>query len=88
VRSLGEFKRKFLGFLEMVFKQEDRSEDWLEKKGKVRGLQSVSFLLNRAISLVRVARNVRECHKSEDSRLFPGNAVPGALFLTCGKEFS
>jgi len=34
VRSLGEFKRKFLGFLEMVFKQEDRSEDWLEKKEK------------------------------------------------------
>ncbi len=31
VKSFGEFKRKFRGFLEMVFKQEERSEDWPEK---------------------------------------------------------
>lgn len=31
VRSFGEFKRKFLGFLEMVFKQEKHSEDWVSK---------------------------------------------------------
>jgi radical SAM superfamily enzyme YgiQ (UPF0313 family) len=32
VRSFGEFKRKFIGFMEMLFKQEDRSEDWTGKK--------------------------------------------------------
>jgi radical SAM superfamily enzyme YgiQ (UPF0313 family) len=31
VRSFSEFKRKFRGFVEMVFQQEDRSEDWLRK---------------------------------------------------------
>jgi len=31
VRSFEEFKRKFLAFLEMLFKQEERSEDWLAK---------------------------------------------------------
>lgn len=32
VRSFEEFKRKVKGFLEMVFKQENRSEDWLRKQ--------------------------------------------------------
>jgi len=32
VRSFAEFKRKFVGLLEMVFKQENRSEKWLDKK--------------------------------------------------------
>ena len=31
VRSFGEFARKFRGFMEMVFKQESKSEDWLQK---------------------------------------------------------
>ncbi|MDP8254184.1 MAG: radical SAM protein [Candidatus Alcyoniella australis] len=31
VRTLGEFRRKFMGFLEMTFRQESRSEDWLER---------------------------------------------------------
>ncbi len=31
VRSFEEFKRKFLGFFEMVFAQENRSEKWLKK---------------------------------------------------------
>ncbi len=31
VRSWAEFKRKVRGFFEMVFKQEERSEDWLKK---------------------------------------------------------
>lgn len=31
VKSLGEFTRKFKGFMEMVFKQENRSGDWLNK---------------------------------------------------------
>ena len=32
VRSFNEFVRKFRGFMEMVFKQENRSEDWIEKR--------------------------------------------------------
>ncbi|MDP8225907.1 MAG: radical SAM protein [Candidatus Lernaella stagnicola] len=40
VRSFAEFKRKFVGFLEMMLKQEDHSEDWLAKKRRFEAYHS------------------------------------------------